>query len=154
MLQALLFDVCNQQEVASTQIKCSKKCFCRGRESLQPQSAAPCCSCTALFTLVHAHNYIGQGAGVRGSHQGGRYLQRALSDCVNQLLDNHVHTLQTRRFQLHHLLFHNGFKRQVRGEEPRSTAGEGKRRENRTKKKRIIKDNAEHWESSSVTEQD
>lgn len=45
------------------------------------------------------------------------YLIGALSDCVDELLDDQVDAFQTGLFQLNDLLFHYGLKRQVWGEQ-------------------------------------
>lgn len=45
-----------------------------------------------------------------------RYLVRTLAYGVNQFLDDHVHTLDTRLLQLYDLLLHDGFKCHVWGE--------------------------------------
>lgn len=63
----------------------------------------------------------GRGAALpaqRGA-MGGGYLAGALPDGVDELLDNEVHALEARLLQLHHLLLHDGLKRQIRGEQPR-----------------------------------
>lgn len=44
-------------------------------------------------------------------------LVGALAHSVDQLLDDHVHTLDTGLLQLYHLLLHNGFEGHVWGEE-------------------------------------
>lgn len=46
-----------------------------------------------------------------------RYLISALSDCVDEFLDDQVDGFQTGLFQFNDLLFHNGFKRHVWGEQ-------------------------------------
>lgn len=48
------------------------------------------------------------------------YLIGTLPDERSELGHHHVHARQTGRFQFADLLFHNGLKGQVRGEEPRS----------------------------------
>lgn len=49
-----------------------------------------------------------------------RYLVGALPDCVDELLNDQIDTFETGRFQLNDLLFHDGLKRQVWSEQPRS----------------------------------
>lgn len=46
-----------------------------------------------------------------------RYLISALSDCVDELLDDQVDAFHTGLFQFNDLLFHYGFKRQIWGEQ-------------------------------------
>lgn len=46
-----------------------------------------------------------------------RYLIGALSDCVDELLDDQVDAFQTGLFQFNDLLFHYGLKRHVWGEQ-------------------------------------
>lgn len=57
------------------------------------------------------------GSGDAGHSQ---YLVGALPDCVDEFLNDQIDTFETRRFQLNNLLFHDGLKRQVRSEQPRS----------------------------------
>lgn len=57
------------------------------------------------------------------------YLFATLSDGGRELTDYHIHTLDTGLFKLLHLLFHCGFKSEVRCEEARPAPG---RRGNRT----------------------
>lgn len=52
------------------------------------------------------------------------YLVGALADGVNQLLDDHVHTLDARLLQLHNLLLHYGLKSHIWGE--KSSSGQRK----------------------------
>lgn len=47
------------------------------------------------------------------------YLFTTLSDGGRELTDYHIHTLDTGLFELLHLLFHCGFKSEVRCEEAR-----------------------------------
>lgn len=48
------------------------------------------------------------------------YLAGTLPDERSELGHHHVHALQTGSFQFEDLLFHDGLKGQVRGEQPRS----------------------------------
>lgn len=58
------------------------------------------------------------------------YLFATLSDGGCELTHYHIHTLQTRLLQLLHLLFHYGFKSEVRREEARSAwQGQGGRKQ-------------------------
>ena len=57
------------------------------------------------------------------------YLFATLSDGGRELTDYHIHTLDTGLFKLLHLLFHCGFKSEVRCEEARPAPG--RRRGNR-----------------------
>ena len=57
------------------------------------------------------------GSGDAGHLQ---YLVGALPDCVDELLNDQIDTFETGRFQLNDLLFHDGLKRQVWSEQPRS----------------------------------
>lgn len=52
------------------------------------------------------------------------YLFTTLSDGGRELTDYHIHTLDTGLFELLHLLFHCGFKSEVRSEEARPAPGE------------------------------
>lgn len=52
------------------------------------------------------------------------YLFATLSDGGRELTDYHIHTLDTGLFELLHLLFHCGFKSEVRCEEARPAPGE------------------------------
>lgn len=52
------------------------------------------------------------------------YLFATLSDGGRELTDYHIHTLDTGLFELVHLLFHCGFKSEVRCEEARPAPGE------------------------------
>lgn len=52
------------------------------------------------------------------------YLFATLSDGGRELTDYHIHTLDTGLFKLLHLLFHCGFKSEVRCEEARPAPGE------------------------------
>lgn len=52
------------------------------------------------------------------------YLFATLSDGGCELTDYHIHTLDTGLFELLHLLFHCGFKSEVRCEEARPAPGE------------------------------
>lgn len=45
------------------------------------------------------------------------YLVGALAHSVDELLDDHVHTLDAGLLQLYHLLLHDGFEGHVGGEE-------------------------------------
>lgn len=51
------------------------------------------------------------------------YLFATLSDGGRELTDYHIHTLDTGLFELLHLLFHCGFKSEVRCEEARPAPG-------------------------------
>lgn len=51
------------------------------------------------------------------------YLFTTLSDGGRELTDYHIHTLDTGLFKLLHLLFHCGFKSEVRCEEARPAPG-------------------------------
>jgi hypothetical protein len=53
------------------------------------------------------------------------YLFATLSDGGCELTDYHIHTLDTGLFELLHLLFHCGFKSEVRCEEARPAPREG-----------------------------
>lgn len=57
-----------------------------------------------------------------------RYLVGALPDCVDELLNDQIDTFETGRFQLNDLLFHDGLKRQVWSEQPRSEEAQGDKR--------------------------
>lgn len=48
-----------------------------------------------------------------------RYLDGALPDRVDELLDDQVNAFEARFLQLYDLLFHDGLERQVRGEQTR-----------------------------------
>ncbi len=61
--------------------------------------------------------YVLAGSGDVGHLQ---YLVGALPDCVDELLNDQIDTFETGRFQLNDLLFHDGLKRQVWSEQPRS----------------------------------
>ena len=64
------------------------------------------------------------GSGDAGHLQ---YLVGALPDCVDELLNDQIDTFETGRFQLNDLLFHDGLKRQVWGEQARSEDAQGDR---------------------------
>lgn len=73
-----------------------------------------------------------QCAGRSGDAGHLRYLVGALPDCVDELLNDQIDTFETGRFQLNDLLFHDGLKRQVWSEQPRSEeAQEDKRHSDR-----------------------
>lgn len=57
------------------------------------------------------------------------YLFATLSDGGRELTDYHIHTLDTGLFELLHLLFHCGFKSEVRCEEARPAPGEDEEEE-------------------------
>lgn len=61
--------------------------------------------------------YVSAGSGDAGHLQ---YLVGALSDCVDELLNDQIDTFETGRFQLNDLLFHDDLKRQVWSEQPSS----------------------------------
>lgn len=61
--------------------------------------------------------YVLAGSGDAGRLQ---YLVGALPDCVDELLNDQIDTFETGCFQLNDLLFHDGLKRQVGSEQPRS----------------------------------
>lgn len=64
------------------------------------------------------------------------YLFATLSDGGCELTHYHIHTLQTRLLQLLHLLFHYGFKSEVRREETRSAwQGQGGRKQRGRRKR-------------------
>jgi len=60
---------------------------------------------------------VSAGSGDAGHLQ---YLVGALPECVDELLNDQIDTFETGRFQLNDLLFHDGLKRQVWSEQPRS----------------------------------